>query len=349
MSHPRLTVILPAQNAEATLGAAIQSVLYQTYGDFELWVLENGSQDRTVEVARSFGDPRVRVFELGPVGFQGALTYGLEHAQTEWLARMDADDLSFPERFEKQVEVIEMRPDLVMVGTQRAWLTPFGHIFEPVQKGDSREVKRLSLRVKGSNHKFFVDASVIFNRAKALEVGGYDPEFRTGDVPLWFRLLSRGRGWEIAQPLYLYRLVPGSMGYTRSKSYAQSHRLLEKYAPELLHQLSGSQGTMTDDPSRFDEIESRHKKQQWLLIVVLELLSGDRRSAHQAIRFLENDKSLIRKAKLARVLCNLGRVGSLYYRWRKRYSYRHRPDWERRFTELVGSLSIAAELLSDNS
>src|SRR5512142_2604421 len=121
MIDTKLTVIMPAHNAEMTIAAAIQSILCQSYSDFELWVLESGSQDRTAEVARSFSDPRVKVFELGSLSFQEALIYALENAQTEWLARMDADDLSFPDRFKEQMEVIAQRPDLVLVGTQRAY------------------------------------------------------------------------------------------------------------------------------------------------------------------------------------------------------------------------------------
>jgi glycosyltransferase involved in cell wall biosynthesis len=95
---PPVTVILPAHNAEETITQAIASTLNQTYTDFELWVLENGSSDRTAEIARSFTDSRIRVFELGRVGFQGALQYGIENSSSDWLARMDADDLMFPER-----------------------------------------------------------------------------------------------------------------------------------------------------------------------------------------------------------------------------------------------------------
>src|SRR5512147_287645 len=116
MTNPQLTVVMPAHNAETTIAAAIRSILCQSYSEFELWVLESNSTDRTAEVARSFMDPRVKVFELGSLSFQDTLAYGLEKAQSEWLARMDADDLSFPERLQEQMTVIEQHPDLVLVG-----------------------------------------------------------------------------------------------------------------------------------------------------------------------------------------------------------------------------------------
>ncbi len=336
MDRPLLTVILPVQNAEATLGAAIQSVLCQTYGDFEVWVLENGSSDHTAEVARTFSDPRVKVFELGPVGFQGALAYGLEHARTEWLARMDADDLSFPERFERQVEVIEQQPDLVLVGTQRAYLTPFGHIFKPAEKIRSREVNRLSLRLKGRDHKFFIDASVIFRRRLAINVGGYDDEFQMGDVPLWFRMLSRGKGWEIARPLYLRRLDPSSMGPSQTSVSDQPYRLLVKYVPELLH-------LYPEEASQEIIDETIFQKKLWKRIADLELMAGDRHAVLQALNYLDQDERFAKKARRIKSDVSLGWMGNFYHNWRNRHNYQHRPDWEKMFTAMVGSLTLARE------
>src|SRR5262245_41631008 len=160
-TSPFLTIVMPAHNAEATIAQAIASTLRQTYTDFELWVLENGSHDRTAEIARGFSDPRVRVFELGPVRVQGALQYAIENASSEWLARMDADDLMFPNRIEVQMDCIKGNPSMAFVGTAPAILTPFGHIFEPVLTSSSREV---TTELLACYKRFFADGSVIFNR-----------------------------------------------------------------------------------------------------------------------------------------------------------------------------------------
>jgi len=333
ISRPRLTVVMPAYNAETTIAAAIQSVLCQSYPDFELWVLESNSKDRTAEVARSFSDPRVKVFELGSLSFQDTLAYALENAKTEWLARMDADDLSFPDRFREQVEVLEQQPDLVLVGTQRAYLTPFGHIFEPAAKVFSKEVNRLSMRSKGNDRKFFVDASVIFRRSVAVEVGGYDPEFTMGDVPMWFRLLNHGKGWEIAKPLYLYRLHPQGLSLTQIKPSDHSYRLLAKYTPELLPAHSGVSGWSKQPATWYKQI-------QWRWIAQLELLAGDRRAVYQTAGILKRYGPLSTETKLIRLFSYLGRAGRIFYGWRKRDYYRHRPDWERVFTGMVGPLAL---------
>ena len=180
--------------------------------------------------------PRVKVFELGAVGFQGAMQYAIEQASSDWLARMDADDLMFPDRLKRQMGVIKQRPDLMFVGTDYALLTPFGHVFERRLQNESREVD-VSRLGKG---RFFADPSTIFNRRVALAVGGVDPEFTIGDVPLWFRMLTRGRGWEIAEPLHLYRIQPNSMSQSLNFS-RQGIRARAKYAPQNRRSLATPQ------------------------------------------------------------------------------------------------------------
>ena len=326
-----LTVVMPAHNSASTIVAAIESVLCQSYPDFELWVLENGSSDRTLDVARSFTDPRVKVFDLGSIGFQESLAFALENSQAEWLARMDADDLIFPDRFKIQMEAIEEHPEVVLVGTQRAYLTPFGHIFEPTATVSSRHVGHLNLRLKGEDRKFFIDASVIFNRSFALEVGGYDPEFEMGDVPLWFRILSKGEGWEIAEPLYLYRLNPKSMSFSKTKQSDQSYRLVRKYAPQLLP-------LYAENPAS----SSNNSEQSfWFEVAKWEYLAGDHKSVLQAADFLEQEGPFEKKANQLRWLVRMGLLGRIIYGIRMGKSgplYRHRPDWEEVFTSLVGSL-----------
>lgn len=331
MTDPLLTVILPAHNAETTIAAAIQSVLYQSYPRFELWVLESGSSDRTVEIAKSFSDPRVKVFELGSMGFQDVLVYALKNATTEWLARMDADDLSFPERFKKQMEVIAHQSDIVLVGTRAAYLTPFGHIFETRPNVSSREIGPLNLRLLRDEARFFPDASAIFKRSVALDVGGYDHEFQMGDVPLWFRMLRCGRGWELAEPLYLYRLQPTSMAYAQIAPTDELYRLMVKYAPDLLH-LHFPEETFQQ------KSVSWHQQYYWLRIAAYEALTGDRETLLQAANFLDRDGPLKKEARAIRWFTYLGPFGVAYYKWHRRNKYRHRPDWEKLFSDLVGPL-----------
>jgi glycosyltransferase involved in cell wall biosynthesis len=313
---PSLTVILPAHNAEATIGPAIASTLGQSYGDFELWVLENGSTDRTAEIAKSARDPRIKVFELGPVGLRGAMQFALENARSEWLARTDADDLMFPDRLKVQMKVIRERPDFVFIGTAFALLTPFGHIFEQVLSSASRELDT-SLIGEG---RFFANSSTIFRRSVALEVNAADPEFPMDDIAMWFRMISRGKAWEIAEPLQLYSLRPSSLSQSLN-FYRQQLRVREKYAP---HTLNPSTAQRAKPASVWSRIGS------------LELLAGHGRLVRQAARFLKQD-GFSREARIMRRRSYVARLGRGYYRWRQRHTFRHRPDWEELFAPLLKS------------
>src|SRR5262245_56324412 len=109
------------------------------------------------------------------------MQYAIENAPSEWLARMDADDLMFPDRLKVQLQVVRERPDIVFVGTAFAVLTPFGHIFERVLCTPSRELDTTLV----SRGKFFANPSTIFKRRVALEVSSVDREFPMDDIPMW--------------------------------------------------------------------------------------------------------------------------------------------------------------------
>ena len=312
---PKLTVVLPAHNAEKTLAAAVRSVLVQTYADFELWILENGSNDSTLKIAREFlHDRRVRVFELGPVGFQGALEVALQNATTDWIGRMDADDISFPTRFEKQMSFLQSNPEYLFVGSAFAVMTQFGHIFTGRHRRASRPVRSESLDRSGEFGWFFADASVVFNRSAALEVGGYDPEFKMGDQPLWFRLLENGQGFELGEPLYVYRASPVSMNfglYHNDAIRVRNKYLNRNYAVEP-----------------FDRIKRNNK--YWYKTAVQELIAGNGKNVRDCAERLEGSGTHRRRFKLL-CLSYIAILAPIYYKISRRSGWVHSPDLEREF------------------
>jgi len=123
---PPIAVVLPVYNGERYLEVAIRSVLDQTFTNFELLVIDDGSTDRTLEVLSSFSDPRLRIIRF-PVhrGLVTALNTGIGESRSEFIARMDADDICMPQRFERQVAFLRAHPQIGLCGT---WIRSFGDV-----------------------------------------------------------------------------------------------------------------------------------------------------------------------------------------------------------------------------
>jgi glycosyltransferase involved in cell wall biosynthesis len=116
---PEVSVIMPVRNAEATVGPAVRSILAQTIRSWELLAVDDGSQDATVDVLRSFGDGDLRIQVLRcprPQGIAGALNLGVSESSGRFIARMDGDDVAYPRRLEAQVRHLDLNPDIDLVG-----------------------------------------------------------------------------------------------------------------------------------------------------------------------------------------------------------------------------------------
>lgn len=192
-------------NGRGSVERAVDSVLDQTFSDFELILVDDGSTDGTRELLASYEtkDPRVRLF-LNPanLGQTRSLNVGLAQARGRYLARMDADDACLPERFERQVEFLEAHPEVGILGT---YCTPFdsagnlGPVMDP-------PVTDLAIRYRSLIGNPFLHPTVML-RSDILgrEPIRYDEGFRTAqDYELWTRLLDHTRGANLVEPLVLY-------------------------------------------------------------------------------------------------------------------------------------------------
>ncbi len=128
---PAVSVVMPLYNARRHLASALDSVLAQTFTDFEIIAVDDGSRDDTLDLLRQYEsrDPRVRVLSRPNTGIVGALNDGMRLARADLIARMDGDDLCLPDRFEKQVAYLQQHPDCVLVGSQVLLIDPDG---EPI-------------------------------------------------------------------------------------------------------------------------------------------------------------------------------------------------------------------------
>ena len=128
---PRVSVLMPVYDAKAWVARALESILKQSFSDFELLVLDDGSRDRSLEVVKETcgDDPRVRLFRRSHAGLTVRLCEGVAAAQGEFLARQDADDISHPERFERQVQFMDDHPEVSVVGTGSLIIDPEGRLY----------------------------------------------------------------------------------------------------------------------------------------------------------------------------------------------------------------------------
>lgn len=120
MGRPEISVVLPFYNAENTLDAAIQSILEQTSSDFELVLVDNNSSDKSWEIAEKYSstDTRIRLLSEEKQGVSNAMNCGLRNARGSFIARMDADDISYPERLQKQCDFLTQNPKIGLVGCE---------------------------------------------------------------------------------------------------------------------------------------------------------------------------------------------------------------------------------------
>jgi glycosyltransferase involved in cell wall biosynthesis len=189
-----LSVLLPALNAEKHLADAVSSVLAQTHPDFELLILNDGSTDRTLEIAERFRtrDSRIQVITHGNLGMGAALNQALEFAAAEWIVRLDADDIMLPNRLERQIAFLESHPRVAVAGSLVYYIGEDGRMLGAASSPlatprdfarRQREGKPISLH----------HPSVIFRKDVVLAAGGYRPEFwPADDFDLWGRIAEQG-------------------------------------------------------------------------------------------------------------------------------------------------------------
>jgi len=202
MSDPRISVILPVYNNEQYLGEAIDSILKQTYVDFELIIItEFGSSAKSIEIVDSYKDRRMTIIKNGHrLGLARSLNLGLELAKGDYIARMDADDVSEPSRFGLQVDYLDHNPKVAVCGSYVITIDRDGKAIERAKYPVEPLVVKWSMFILCA-----IGHSSIMARKEALHtMGGYRENAKQAeDYDLWMRIL---REYEIANvPQFLHK------------------------------------------------------------------------------------------------------------------------------------------------
>ena len=204
MAAPKLTVLMTVRSGEPYVHDAVESILNQTYRDYRFLILDNASTDGSRDVVRGFDDPRIELVELSEdIGQSAALNRGLEMIDSRWIARMDADDISLPNRLERQMDYLQKFPDMVLLGTGVDFIDDRGAFLRSTSSpADGIDLRwQYLLGIGGLAH-----SSVVFLAAAAAEAGRYPVQHRhVQDFVLWGRLFELGRVGNIRQRLVRIR------------------------------------------------------------------------------------------------------------------------------------------------
>lgn len=233
MEQPLVSIIMGAYNEENTIAKCVESIIHQTYKNWEFIICNDCSKDRTEEMIESFCQQDKRIILLNNeknMRLAASLNRCLETAKGKYIARMDADDESLPERLEKQVLYLESHPDVDCVGCNRLIFDENGNIgIRKSLEYPSRDILKRDTP--------FAHPTIMMKKTVYEKLGGYTVSrdtMRAEDLDLWIRFFANGfKGYNIQEVLYRYRESLGDLkkrslkaAIETSKVYIRGYKLL---------------------------------------------------------------------------------------------------------------------------
>ena len=209
---PAVSVAMSVYNGEAFLAEAIESVLGQSFTDFEFLILDDGSHDASRSIAEGYArrDPRIQLISRENRGLIASLNELIGLARAPLLARFDADDICAPTRFARQLAFLAEHPDHGLVGCDTPFIDAAGAPARnpPIQRPHDHEELCANLEAG----PLVCHSAVMMRRASVLAAGGYRPAYRHAeDYDLWLRLAGLTRLANLPEPLLSYRITPGQV------------------------------------------------------------------------------------------------------------------------------------------
>ena len=211
---PRVSVVTSVYNGELYLKECIESILNQTFRDFEYIILNNGSTDNTSEILKLYTDPRLRVIHQENLGISRSLNKGIDLSSSDLIARLDADDYSMPQMLEQQITFMEKHPDVVLCGSR--WLELVGEKLSK-QIVDFVETDQ-AIKKSMSLFNPFSHSAVIFRKKTFIKAGGYSDRLKySQDYELWLRMLALGKAWILKEELAVVRMSEQSESHKNAR------------------------------------------------------------------------------------------------------------------------------------
>ena len=241
MNNPPVTVLMSVYNGARYLGEAIDSILGQTYRDFEFLIIDDGSTDDSVDIINGYDDPRIRLQQHSNRGLAESLRQGVIDARGGIIIRADQDDISYPRRIEQQVHLFQDREDMGLCRTMLDWIDPDGNIFRHNwDPNDTHEAARWQMLWKniGSHPSAAIRKSVLLKHNLNYRPGMDGVE----DFDLWSQLLPHTKFRIIDEPLVQYRTHAASMMQT-----GKALRLQQLFAAVVKDNFSRIDMCLSDD------------------------------------------------------------------------------------------------------
>ena len=224
---PRVTILVPVYNGASHLAETLTSLLAQTYKDFELLIVDDGSTDNSAEIINSFSDPRIRMIRKENGGLCSTLNRGIQEARGEYIARSDQDDISFPHRLNREMMVADMYPEALgmfayntKIGGKHSWansdkltMTNSVKAYDPIKDG------------------CLLGSTMLVRTSALREIGGFrERYYPVDDWDLEFRLAEKGKVLVVCEPLVAYRFHRDASTY---RTFAEMQQ--KKYWTEDSH------------------------------------------------------------------------------------------------------------------
>lgn len=248
---PKLSVIIPVYNVEKYIAATVQSVLDQTFQDFELLIIDDESPDQSVEICQQFKDPRIKIIHQKNRGLGGARNKGIHQAQGDYIAFLDGDDKWLPQMIEKNIKYLEKHPDVGVSFNRSAFIDEQGDSLSTYQMPKLKDITpsyllRTNPIGNGSAAVFrreVLNAIKFQDNLYGVEEDFYfDDRFRLSqDIECWLRIAIQ-TNWKIEgipEVLTLYRVNSGGLSANLLKKVEYWEKVVERvrsYAPELIAQ-----------------------------------------------------------------------------------------------------------------
>lgn len=226
MSVPLVSVVMSVYNAEKFLKESIDSILGQTFKNFEFIIVNDASSDNSLTIIESYHDSRiVLINNKRNMGLTKSLNSAIGFAKGRYIARMDADDIALPQRLEKQAKMFEDDPELVLLGAEVELITKEGISFG--SRGHETEPAAIRVQLLQGNGGALTHPVVMFRVDKFHEIGGYDELFTVvEDLDLFLRLSEKGRVINLPDTLLCWRQHENSINHTKFSKWADQKALV---------------------------------------------------------------------------------------------------------------------------